>query len=146
MNGVRVFLMIFIAGIATSCVAAVPADTHHAFWAEFRQAVEDDDIQHVAMLTKFPFRTRGVDDAMPVVSYDEQEFTEIFPLILKTEVPRQLEDGSLTLKQFILEKQTLKTEDFSSQDQLWIGDFKFDRTEEGWRLSFVYWSEDQVDP
>lgn len=145
MNIIRIALITLFVAVASACAAGEQTDTADAFWSEFRQAVAEENIQKIASLTRFPLKTRGVHDAMPVVTYDKEAFVEIFPLILNTEVPRQLEEGSMTLKQSILEKKALDPKDFSSEDQLWIGDFKFDQTDDGWRLSFVYWSEDQVE-
>lgn len=145
MNPIRLIAVTVFVALASACVAEPQTQTPEAFWTEFRQAVAEDDVQKVASLTRFPFKTRGVHDAMPVVTYDEEAFVEVFPLILQTEVPRQLEEGSMTLKQSILEKKSLNSDDFSSENQLWIGDLKFDQTDDGWRLSFIYWSKDQVD-
>jgi len=145
MTHLRAAIVIIFAFITSACVAGEHKDTPEEFWEVFQQSVAEDDIEKLASLTHFPFKTRGVHDSMPVETYDKEAFLETFPLILQTKVPRQQQEGSISLREFILEKESLTASDFSSDDQLWIGDFKFDDTEDGWGLSFIYWSEDQLD-
>lgn len=144
----RYLILMLFGGLITLSSACYSVDNHvdaDEFWSDFRQAVADSEYETIADMTRFPFKTRGVHDAMPVITYDEEAFVEVFPLILQTEVPRQLEEGSMPLKQSIIEKETLSSDDFSSENQLWIGDFKFDQTDDGWQLSFIYWSKDQLE-
>jgi hypothetical protein len=114
------------------------------FWRKFRTAVLKYDTTQIIEMTVFPFHTRGELDSDPDVEYNNKEFSVVFNYYLKqfsgqlagTEETSEFEE----IKKMDTIKKTVVNNGYAR-----IGDLVFNKTSEGWKLVFVYLTDDAID-
>lgn len=134
---------VILLSLFTSCVNA--NEDFRPFWDQFRLAIENNDKNKVADLTQFPLETRGPDDSDPVISVSRDEF------LAKgyDKTMNQFEDSvavggkaiDVNLRQAIVKKTTLSTNDQQSADFAFILSMQFKRTGGIWKLTRIYIEE-----
>jgi len=113
------------------------------FWQVFRQAVLDNNTEHIASMTRFPFEVRGVDDSNPIHNYDRKHFAPIWKkLLVQPELlPLHGKIVSKTMLELIKEKKTLAPKDFLKSDFIRVYDFEFELIKGHWQFTRAYLEE-----
>jgi hypothetical protein len=130
---------------ATASDAAPPAgasarERFNAYWSQFRSAIERNDKQALAALTRFPFETRGTYDDQPVRKHNAARFVEIIDELLEEDAG---ERKPISMRELIL-KTTEVTGNGFSEVQAGVGNFEFLDLRKGWR--FVRGYTDRFEP
>lgn len=116
----------------------------HIFWTQFRQAVIRNDQAAILRMTRFPFRTRGEMDSMPVLMHNRAALQKMWPALLKQLSGRSVSE---TQKTMILRLAKIPVQDGRSPGvstdgkTARVGNFEFERTAQGWKFVFAYTSE-----
>jgi len=115
------------------------------FWSEFRQAVEENDIQDILELTNFPFETRGEMDSDPIIKYSEKQMRKVMPLLLEQVVilpGKGTELHETTEAQIIINMKTVPAKDLQGESvRPGNSNFVFEKTKDGWKFVFAYVNE-----
>lgn len=116
------------------------------FWSEFREAVEENDVEDLLELTNFPFETRGELDSDPVIKYNEKQMKKVLPLLLKQEVINMGPGNSNALVMTTEAAEIIKTKKVNQEDiseaTVRVSNFVFRKGKEGWKFAFAYVNED----
>jgi hypothetical protein len=114
------------------------------FWVKFRAAVLKQDTNQIIEMTEFPLQTRGELDSDPDVEYSKKEFFAVFNIYIKQWSGQLVgNEGSSELAE-IKKVDSVKKAD-AHNGYARIGDMVFNKTSEGWKLVFVYLSDDAID-
>lgn len=135
----RLFVACFFLGLTTqACVKDTDPQSNdfQNFWNEFRTAVMNNDTAKVAMLTRFPFETRGEMDWDPVIERDKEWFLKTYQELLNHDPG--LPQPPRTMRAFIEHSSQVTSKDIVVGDWARLGDFEFRRIDGKWWFTFAY--------
>lgn len=116
--------------------------TFEAYWPAFRAAVQSNDKQRVATLTRFPFETRGDSDDDAVKQLTREQFVHALDSML-SEDPGLLMNGRETQREHIARSATLTARQYASGDETArVGNFQFEKQGGNWWFTRAYVSEE----
>jgi len=143
MRPTLVVLAIFLVLVPAACSAQVPEEGLARFWADFRQAVVENDASKVASMTRFPFEVRGPDDGDPVQTLDRKGFLDVYERLVVQ--PVHLPSGgtivSRSMRALIAEATTSPPIDAGDPDRTHFQQFEFARIDGRWRFVRAYLEE-----
>jgi hypothetical protein len=109
----------------------------------FRQAVMDNAIDKIALMTHFPFEVRGPDDSDPVKTYDRTGFASIYKrLVTQTAyLPSAGQIISKSMQELIRGKKVITQADFLDENMMRFQQFEFTRIKGRWWFTRAYLEE-----
>lgn len=118
-------------------------DALEAYWPAFRSAVEHNDPEKIAALTRFPFETRGDSDDDAVRKLTREQFLQALDSMLN-EDPGLLMNGKETQRQHIARSADLTERQYARGDEsARVGVFQFDKQSSRWWFTRAYVSDDE---
>lgn len=132
------------AGQVSQSQAGAVVKDFQGFWNEFRQAIKANDIEKAASMTRFPFKVNGVDDSVPVKTYNRETFPKVWGKLLQQieSTPDSKGNSSHeTMKQLIERKETVSIKDIGTESFVRVGDFEFEKAKGKWVFTRAYLDE-----
>ncbi len=122
---------------AQQTVKQLAVEEFQGFWSEFRAAVLTNDKEKVASMTRFPFKTRGIDDSDPVTKHSKDSFLKLWDKLLAQDPGLAQEPD--TMWHFIEQKTVVTNKDFGAgSSDTRIANFKFEKVQGKWLFTFAY--------
>ena len=114
-----------------------------SFWAEFRTAILNGDMEKVVSLTKFPFEVRGPDDSDPVVYHDQNAFMKIYNDLLNQQIYKMTGSKltTISMREIIKNKPNAIAGDLLSDDFARVEQFTFIKVKNSWLFNRAYFEE-----
>lgn len=112
------------------------------YWPVFHTAIQNNDREKVASLTRFPFETRGDSDDDPVKKLGRDQFMQALDSLLN-EDPGLLMTGKETQREHIARSAKLTARQYSSGDEsARVGVFQFEKQDGRWWFTRAYITEE----
>lgn len=113
------------------------------FWAEFRQAVINNDKNKINVLTYFPFEVRGVDDNDVIQLLDERMFNNIYErlVVQMLYLPTGDQIVAKPMRELIYETKSISQEDMGNDKTIRFQQFEFERKNGQWRFVRAFLEE-----
>jgi hypothetical protein len=127
-------IAITIAGPVSCSRPAISSSSSNfqQFWADFRMAALQNDVDRVIALTRFPFKTKGTLDSDPPKSYDMSAFRQLLPKLLAEDVG--LSSEPVSMKRYIEQKTTVPEQGLKIR----VGQFVFEKSQGKWAFAMAY--------
>ncbi len=134
--------VVLIGLLALSAMSAESSCSKSAqeYWKTFRIAVLEDDLSMIANLSRFPFEVRGILDESDKRTILREEFSTIFPALLKTDPGMS---ATPTTMKSLLKSTIYLSPSFCNtyQNQFRVGTWVFELTPEDWRFVQAFFDE-----
>lgn len=142
MHALRLLLPLILL-ISGACSAEESDTGLQSFWADFRQAVLDNDKDKIASMTHFPFEVRGPDDSDPVKHYDRTGFLAIYErlVVQRIYLASAGQFVSKSMRELIGGKSEITPGDFLTKNVIRFQQFEFERIKGRWRFTRAYLEE-----
>jgi hypothetical protein len=123
----------------TSCAQSegkrAAGDDFQKYWSDFRAAAVSKDVDKVAALTRFPFKTKGILDSDPQKTYDAAGFRKLFPKLLEQDTGLRPEPEPMLR---YIERTTAPA---AKGDSARVGQFVFEKAQGKWQFALAYVEE-----
>ena len=128
--------------LASLGCAAEPAPSDlQQFWTRFRAAIERDDREAVAQMTRFPLEVKGMNESDAIDTFTRKEFLDVIYDAMLNQQEYLETDGKMVerpQREWILEKTDIEPRDQMHEGLAFIFSLEISKGANGWQLTRVY--------